>query len=154
MERGQCGPNFKIGEKTCPGNCRLISLTSVIGKLMERLMTEKNTEFLESNKLIGESQHGFRQNRSSPMNLLLFFRYIIEIQDTKSLIDIIHLDFQKAFDNVPHRCLIGKWHGIGIRGELNNWIKCWLTDRRQRVVLNGASSPGVMLQAACLKDPC
>ncbi|KAG0416539.1 RNA-directed DNA polymerase from mobile element jockey, partial [Dictyocoela roeselum] len=66
----------------------------------------------------------------------------IKIHDTKSPIDIIYLDFQRAFDKVPYKRPVSKLHSIGIRGELVNWIKNWLTDRRQRVVTNGASSPG------------
>ena len=61
-------PIFKKGDKKCPGNYRPISLTSVIGKLMESLITDKITEFLETNKLIGDSQHGFRHNRSCLTN--------------------------------------------------------------------------------------
>lgn len=134
-------PIFKKGSKKSPGNYRPISLTSIIGKLMESMITDKITDFLETNNLIGESQHGFRHNRSCLTNLLLFFKKVIEIYDSKSPVDIIYLDFQKAFDKVPHNRLISKLHSIGIRGQLKNWIKSWLTNRRQRVVLNGASSP-------------
>ena len=55
-------------------------------------------------------------------------------------VDIIYLDFQKAFDKVPHQRLILKLksHGIGI--SIINWIEQWLTDRRQRVVVDGEVS--------------
>ena len=60
--------------------------------------------------------------------------------DEGSPVDIIYLDFQKAFDKVPHQRLILKLksHGIGI--SIINWIEQWLTDRRQRVVVGGEVS--------------
>ena len=60
--------------------------------------------------------------------------------DEGSPVDIIYLDFQKAFDKVPHQILILKLksHGIGI--SIISWIEQWLTDRRQRVVVDGEVS--------------
>ena len=60
--------------------------------------------------------------------------------DEESPVDIIYLDFQKPFDKVPHKRLILmlKSHGIGI--SVINWIEQWLTDRRQRVVVDGEVS--------------
>ena len=62
--------------------------------------------------------------------------------DEGSPVDIIYLDFQKAFDKVPHQRLIPKLksHGIGISIPVINWIEQWLTDRRQRVVVDGEFS--------------
>ena len=62
--------------------------------------------------------------------------------DEGSPIDIIYLDFQKAFDKVPHQRLIPKLksHGIGISIPVINWIEQWLTNRRQRVVVDGEVS--------------
>ncbi|KAG0417069.1 putative RNA-directed DNA polymerase from transposon X-element [Dictyocoela roeselum] len=105
-------PQLKKKDKKSPGNYRPISLTSFIGKLMEGLITDKITEFLESNELI--SEHGSRHNRSSQTNLLLFFKNIIEIHGTESPIDIIYLDFQEAFHKVPHKRLVIKLRSIGI----------------------------------------
>ncbi|KAG0416747.1 putative RNA-directed DNA polymerase from transposon BS, partial [Dictyocoela roeselum] len=70
----------------------------------------------------------------------VLFMNIIEFYDAKSPIDIIYLEFQKACDKVHHKHLVSKLNSIGIRGELNNWIKCCLTERRQQVVLNETSS--------------
>ena len=54
--------------------------------------------------------------------------------------DIVYLDFAKAFDKVPHMRLIMKCHGLGIRGKVLSWIAEWLKDRSQRVILNGQAS--------------
>jgi len=55
-------------------------------------------------------------------------------------VDVIYLDFQKAFDKVPHKRLAMKLAAHGIDGELLRWIMNWLSDRRQRVVQNGQCS--------------
>ena len=55
-------------------------------------------------------------------------------------IDVIYLDFQKAFDKVPHRRLMLKINAMGINGEISNWIEDWLKDRYQLVVLIGNCS--------------
>ena len=54
--------------------------------------------------------------------------------------DIIFLDFAKAFDKVPVERLLKKVWAHGIRGQLFNWISAWLKERQQRVVLNGEAS--------------
>ena len=60
--------------------------------------------------------------------------------DNGNDVDVIYLDFCKAFDRVPHTRLLRKLHGYGIRGSLYSWIKEILSNRVQRVVVNGAES--------------
>ena len=55
-------------------------------------------------------------------------------------VDLIFIDFRKAFDTVPHQHLLKKLHHIGIQGNVYNWILNWLTKRTQQVVINGHSS--------------
>ena len=55
--------------------------------------------------------------------------------DKRSSVDIIYLDFQKAFDKVPHQRLLLKFKAHGIGDSIIDWIEQWLTDRRQRVVV-------------------
>ena len=73
-------------------------------------------------------------------NLLFFFKEVYDVVDNKRSVDVIYLDFQKAFDTVPHNKLLNKLFGIGIRGKILGWMKSWLSDRKQRVVINGKSS--------------
>ena len=97
-------------------------------------------DFLLKYKLINPSQHGFLKARSCLTNVLCFFEEITKWVDEGSPVDIIYLYFQKSFDKVPHRRLIItlKSHGMGNR--IINWIKQWLTDRKQRVVVDGEIS--------------
>ena len=133
-------PLFKKGDKSNPGNYRPISLTSVVCKLMESILRDKIVEFLEKNNIIRDSQHGFPNRRSCLTNLLDFLHDIYEMYEEGRAVDIIYLDFQKAFDKVPHRKLLNKVESHGISGHVHHWISDWLCDRKQRVVLNGKFS--------------
>ena len=95
---------------------------------------------METNKLVFESQHGFRNKKSCLTNLLEFTKYVSDWVDEGKPVDVVYLDFQKAFDKVPHERLMVKLESLGIRGKVLNWIREWLKDRSQRVVVNGAES--------------
>ena len=88
-------------------------------------------DFLVKHKLINTSQHGFLKARSCLTNLLCFFEEITKWVDDGSPVDVIYLDFQKAFDKVPHQRLILKLKSHGMGNSIINWIEQWLTDRRQ-----------------------
>ena len=115
-------------------------MTSVVGKLVESVVSNHIVDFLDSNKLILETQHGFRRKKSCVTNLLEFFNDMLLKYDKTKAIDIIYLDFKKAFDKVPHQRLLAKIYALGIRGKVCKWIEDWLCNRKQRVVLNGFSS--------------
>ena len=54
--------------------------------------------------------------------------------------NLLFIDFSKAFDTVPHRRLLNKLQFYGVRGPVLHWISSWLTDRHQRVIVDGESS--------------
>ena len=78
--------------------------------------------------------------KSTLSNLLEYLEELTRLVDQGHSVDIVYLDFAKAFDKVPHMRLIKKCQGLGIQGNILRWIKEWLTDRNQRVVLNGKCS--------------
>ena len=69
-------------------------------------------------------------------NLLCFFYEITKWVDDGSQVDVIYVDFQKEFDEVPHQRLIIMLTSHGMGNSIINWIEQWLTDRRQRVVMD------------------
>ena len=75
-----------------------------------------------------------------PNKFVMFFEEITKWVDDGSPVDVIYLDFQKAFDKVPHQRLITKLKSHGMENSIINWIEQWLTDRRQRVVIDGEVS--------------
>ena len=133
-------PIHKKGSKSTPSNYRPISLTSVVSKMLETLIREKLVNHLEENNILKDTQHGFRNKRSCLTNLLDFFHDVLNLYDESKAVDIIYLDFQKAFDKVPHKRLLIKLKSHGIKGGVLSWIENWLSDRKQRVVINGEAS--------------
>ena len=73
-------------------------------------------------------------------NLLAFLDKVMSYNDDKESVDIIFLDFAKAFDKVPHRHLMSKLKAHGIDGRVADWISDWLDNRLQRVCINGVLS--------------
>ena len=130
----------KSGGRTTVNNYRPISLTSQISKVIEAVLRDAITAHLEQNCLIRDSQHGFRKGRSCLTNLLSFLDKVTDYVNEGTNIDIIYLDFAKAFDKVPHHRLLQKLKAHGINGKIWNWIRAWLTNRKQRVCIKGKSS--------------
>jgi len=97
-------------------------------------------EHLQRHSLIKSSQHGFARNRSCLTNLLVFMEKVTNYIDTGYPIDVIYLDFQKAFDKVPHKRLLTNSAVHGIAGNVLKWTEDWLSNRKQREVLNGCFS--------------
>jgi len=133
-------PLFKKGNASKPGNYRPVSLTSVVGKLLESIIVDKLVDHLEGNNLLRNSQHGFRRHRSCLTNLLEFFHEVFTEHDQCKAVDVVYMDFQKAFDKVPFRRLMSKVRALGIGDEISHWIENWLRERRQRVVINSEAS--------------
>ena len=133
-------PIFKKGSRQTPENYRPISLTSQIGKLLESLIKDALILHLRNHKLINDSQHGFTTKRSCLTNLLSFLEVVSDYIDQGLPVDVIYLDFQKAFDKVPHGRLLSKVRAHGINDKVAGWLESWLSNRKQRVVLNGNKS--------------
>jgi ribonucleases P/MRP protein subunit RPP40 len=126
-------PLFKKGSRSEPGNYRPVSLTSVVCKIMEKIIKNNIVEKLNEHNIIRDSQHGFTKGRSCLTNLLEFFEEVYERIDEGKPVDVIYLDFAKAFDKVPHVRLAKKLQACGIRGQVLTWIQSWLSGRRQKV---------------------
>ena len=80
-------------------------------------------------------QHGFMKGRSTVTQLLQVLHDIQKSVIKGEQVDMVYLDFEKAFDKVPHDLLIEKLQSFGIYGNLLKWINSYLTNRQQRVVL-------------------
>ena len=98
------------------------------------------TSHIESNKLMSDSQHGFRAGRSVQTNMIEFLNTTTKWLDEGRSFDIIYLDFAKAFDKVCHRRLLVKLEEWGVTGDVLEWLKDWLSGRKQRVKVDGEFS--------------
>ena len=133
-------PIFKKGDKRDPSNYRPVSLTSTIGKIMEKIIRDHINKHMQLNKLYSPHQHGFRKGRSCSTQLLEVTEDWTKLLDEDNSVDCIYLDYKKAFDSVPHQRLMIKLHAYGIRGKLWKWIIAYLSNRQQQVVINGVAS--------------
>ncbi|KAF2357471.1 Reverse transcriptase domain [Trinorchestia longiramus] len=144
-KRANVTPIFKKRNKKIPDNYRPISLTSVINKTIERLLKVRITKHLNDQNLINDTQHGFREKHSCLTNLLDFFGEVNCVYDHTKAVDLVYLDFQKAFDKVPHERLMAKVEAHGIQGNCSRWIRNWLTSRTQRVVIEDHASDSTLV---------
>ena len=131
---------FKKGDNTNANNYRPISLTSIICRIMESIIREEVIEHMKKHNLFSDKQYGFISGRSTSLQLLKVLDLWTQILDNGGQIDIIYMDFMKAFDQVPHRRLVGKIESYGIGGDIIGWISDFLRDRTQRVLVNGFPS--------------
>ena len=133
-------PLFKKGKRSESQNYRPVSLTSIPCKVLESIIKDGVLAHLEKFDLIKDTQHGFLSGRSCLTNLLEYMEEVTEVLDKGNPVDVIYLDFAKAFDKVPHKRLFRKLTSHGISGNLSKWIENWLTGRRQKVCINGTYS--------------
>ena len=117
-----------------------MSLTSVCCKVLEHIVAKALLCHLEEQKILTENQHGFRHHRSCETQLLIFVDELLCSMSEGKQIDAIIMDFSKAFDMVPHNSLLFKLSGYGIQDKTLDWIESFLSDRSQRVVVEGEQS--------------
>ena len=131
---------FKKGTRSDPGNYRPVSLTCVLCKMLESFIRDAIVSHMTDLNLYSPCQHGFRRNRSCVTNLLEVMETITDHLDDGSPVDMLYLDFRKAFDAVPHQRLLTKLKSYGVTDNVFNWVKDFLSNRTQCVRVDNAYS--------------
>ena len=133
-------PVHKGKSKAAAKNYRPIALTSIISKIFEKVIRSHLVTYLAEFNLFNPSQHGFRANRSCLSQLLDHCDRIQHLLTEGKGVDVIYLDFAKAFDKVDHNITLAKLKSLGITGRLGRWLQSFLLGRQQTVIVEGRPS--------------
>ena len=145
-------PIFKKGSKLEPLNYRPISLTCSLCKILEKIITKVLTNYVLENKIITNNQHGFLPHRSTTTNLLTCVNGWTKAIDNGEPIDVLYLDYEKAFDKVPHERLFYKLdHFVGIRGQILSFIQNTYRSRTFKVRVSGELSEPKIVQSGVVQ---
>ena len=129
----------KSSDRSQVTNYRPISLLCVISKVLGRIVYA-HLKFILMNTILADSQFCFRHQHSTTQQLLVFLNKVHYCLNSNASCDVTYLDFHKAFDSVSHNELLIKLWNIGITGNLWLWIKKYLSDRHQRLCIDGCYS--------------
>ena len=130
----------KKGSKKMASNYRPVSITSIVCRTMEKILRDNMASFLVENNLLSNYQFGFIKGRSTTLQLLNVLNDWTQTIESKNFTDCIYMDYQKAFDKVPHNRLISKLKAYKFNAELLDWVRSYLKDRSQFVEVNGKQS--------------
>ena len=131
---------FKKGRKADPKNYRPVSLTFLTSKVMEHIVSYQISQHLYSNRIISPHQHGFQRGLSCETQLITVIYEWASVLNVHGQVDVVFLDFAKAFDSVPLERLLLMADYYGIRNKTNIWLRSFLSRRSQRVLINGSAS--------------
>ena len=148
-KKGNVIPIFKKGNKQEVSNYRPISLLPVVSKIFERIIFDAIFNYMDQNSFFNPNQSGFRPGDSCIHQLISITHDIHKSFDINPSQEVrgLFLDISKAFDRVWHKGLLYKMKNFGIEGKLYKLIESFLSDRFQRVTINGQSSSWLPITA-------
>ena len=123
-------------------NYRPITVLPILSKILERLVHIQIYSYLSENKILSQSQFGFRLKLSTSTALAFFTDSILDNADNGLITASVFLDLSKAFDTVDHNILLRKLKLIGLDSKSLNWVESYLSNRFQKTsISNTLSSP-------------
>ena len=138
-------PLYKNGDRGSINNYRPVSLLSCTSKLLERIIFKNLYNYIRDNNILTPHQSGFQSGDSTTNQLAYLYHMFSQALDSKKDIKIVFCDISKAFDRVWHDALLYKLRKIGVGGNLLEFLKDYLSNRYQRVVVEGKTSePGLI----------
>ena len=138
---------YKGGTRNLPKNYHPVAHTSHLIKILEKILAKNIHQFLETHPKINPKQHGFRSGRSCLSQLLEHHNKILQELEKLNNVDVIYLDFAKAFDKVDQGILLNKLKKIRINGKIRVWIHNFLCNRQQCVAVNGRISSAAQVRS-------
>ena len=144
-KRANVVPIFKKADKSSVTNYRPVSLLPILGKILESIVHKHTYNHIKN--FITPHQSGFLPQHSTVTQLIELYHNISSNLDARNEIYILFCDISKAFDRTSHKGILHKLKKLGINGTLLTWFKNYLSDRQQRVVIDGKCSAWLKLKA-------
>ena len=126
----------KLVSRSAAKSYRPVALTSQLIKTFEKVVRRHIVAFMEKHSLFNISQHGFRMGRSCLSQLIEHLDHVNNLLEQGKPVDVIYLDFARAFDKVELEVTLRKMKDLGIQGKLGRWIHSFLNDREQAVTVD------------------
>jgi len=136
------------GVRSSPLNYRPISILPTASKIMEKIVQRQICDYLDTNKLLDDCQHGFQKNLSTTIATMKLTEDIFRAGENKLPTTAVFIDLSKAFDVVSHAKLLSKMKSKGIAGTAFKWMESYLSDRYLQVKLPNATSQPVPLRGS------
>ena len=130
-------PVYKDDIKSEASNYRPISILPIVSKIIEKIIFNQLYEYLTTNNLLAESQHGFRPQHSTVTALLEATNNWYSYIDNSLLNGALFLDLKKAFDTINHEILLRKCQIYSVDLHSLRWFKSYLSNRKQSSFVNG-----------------
>ena len=138
-------PIPKVDNPQLPEDYRPINNLPVLEKLVESIVIDQMNDFLETNKIITNAQHGFRAGHSTETALITLTDNIVQSFESKKVVLTVFLDFKRAFETIDRNILLNKLEKYNFSKETIEWFKNFLSDRKQTVKINGEYSDLVVV---------
>ena len=129
LKRAAVVPIYKSGDKSIPCNYRPISPTSFIRKQFDHINRKNILAFIDRKSLLTSTQHGLRSGRSFLSALINIFDNVMNMLDSSTTVELIYLDFSKAFDKVDHGLVLHKLRDFEITDNLGVWFHQFVSAR-------------------------
>ena len=139
-------PLLKKGDPMIPKNYRPVALLPVFSKILERVVFNQVVQYLDQNSLLHPNHHGCRQGHSTTTAILQMYDQWTEEVEKGQMVGVMMVDLSAAFDMVDHPLLLEKLQLLGLGDGALAWMKSYLSDRSQSVMVDGCMSPPLNIE--------
>ena len=139
-------PIPKVNNPTKLKDYRPISLLTTLSKIFEKLVSDQMKKHFLDNSLMNKNQSGYKPHHSCTTALLHISDYIYDAMDNGEIVFLVLLDYSKAFDLANHNLIIAKLRALGFDESALDWLKSYLDNRKQKVLLDSDESSLIELE--------